>query len=243
MFTSTVFPSSMLRLSAVASSLFQKFLMLAGVFFVLALVGVQSGNPTMLGGLKSLLPASAEVAFDEEPEVEDVDIASEALSARMRGAMDYVSRRYRVSQEALEPIFVTAQSAGRQLHLDPLLIIAVIGIESRFNPFSESVVGAKGLMQVVPRYHQDKLPEDADQAAFLNPVINVQVGARVLQESIRRNGGLESGLQQFGGAVTDPERRYASKVLAEKQRLEQAVQHLRAGRNTQAAAPTASKAG
>jgi hypothetical protein len=98
-------------------------------------------------------------------------------------------------------------------------------------------------MQVVPRYHQDKLPEDVDQAAFLNPVINVQVGAKILKESIRRNGGLESGLQQFGGAVTDPERRYASKVLAEKQRLEQAVQHLRAGRNTQAAVPTASKAG
>lgn len=243
MSTSTVFPSSMLRLSAAASSMFQKFLMLAGVFFVLALVGVQSGNPTMLGGLKSLLPTSAEAAFDEEPEVEDVDMASETLSARMRGAMDYVSRRYHVSAEALEPIFVTAQSAGRQLHLDPLLIIAVIGIESRFNPFSESVVGAKGLMQVMPRYHQDKLPEDADQAAFLNPVINVQVGAKVLQESIRRNGGLESGLQQFGGAVTDPERRYASKVLAEKQRLEQAVQHLRAGRNTQAAVAAPSKAG
>lgn len=243
MSTSTVFPSSMLRLSAAASSMFQKFLMLAGVFFVLALVGVQSGNPTMLDGLKSLLPTSAEAAFDEEPEVEDVDIASETLNARMRGAMDYVSRRYHVSAEALEPIFVTAQSAGRQLHLDPLLIIAVIGIESRFNPFSESVVGAKGLMQVVPRYHQDKLPEDADQAAFLNPVINVQVGAKVLQESIRRNGGLESGLQQFGGAVTDPERRYASKVLAEKQRLEQAVQHLRAGRNTQAAVAAPSKAG
>jgi len=226
MFTSTVFPSSMLRLSAVASSMFQKFLMLAGVFFVLALAGVQSGNPTMLGGLKSLLPATEEVLADDELD-EEIDPAAETLSARMRSAMDYVSHRYHVAPDALQPIFATAQATGRQLHLDPLLIIAVIGIESRFNPFSESVVGAKGLMQVVPRYHQDKLPEDADQTAFLNPVINVQVGAKVLQESIRRNGGLESGLQQFGGAITDPERRYASKVLAEKQRLEQAVQHVR----------------
>jgi hypothetical protein len=217
----------MLRLSALASSMFQKFLMLAGVFFVVALVGVQSGNPTLLGGLKFLMPASEEVALENEPDVEDIDPAAEALDARMRGAMDYVSRRYHVSSDALEPIFVTAQSTGRQLHLDPLLIIAVIGIESRFNPFSESVVGAKGLMQVMPRFHLDKLPEDADQAAFLNPVINVQVGAKVLKESIRRNGGLENGLQQFAGATSDPGRRYASKVLAEKQRLEQAVQHLR----------------
>lgn len=243
MFTSTVFPVSMLRLSALASSFFQKFLMLAGVLFVLALAGLQSGNPTMLGSLKSLLPASEEVSADDAFQVEEIDVASETLSARMRGAMDYVSRRYRVAPDALEPIFATAQATGRQLHLDPLLIIAVIGIESRFNPFSESVVGAKGLMQVMPRFHQDKLPEDADQGAFLNPVINVQVGAKVLQESIRRNGGLENGLQQFGGAASDPDRRYASKVLAEKQRLEQAVQHLRAGRNTQAAVASASKAG
>lgn len=224
MFTSTVFPSTMLRLSAVASSMFQKVLMLAGVFFVLALAGVLSGNPTMLGSLKSLMPATEELVVDDDLAVEDIDVTSEALNARMRGAMDYVSRRYRVAPDALEPIFATAQATGRQLHLDPLLIIAVIGIESRFNPFSESVVGAKGLMQVMPRFHQDKLPEDADQAAFLNPVINVQVGAKVLKESIRRNGGLENGLQQFAGATSDPERRYATKVLAEKQRLEQAVQ-------------------
>ena len=218
MFTSTVLPASMWRYSELASSLFQKCLMLAGVFFVLALVGVQSGNPTMLGGLKSLISANEAVALDDELAVEDIDPATETLSARMRGVMEYVSNRYRVA---------TAQAAGRQLHLDPLLIIAVIGIESRFNPFSESVVGAKGLMQVMPRFHLDKLPEDADKAAFLDPVINVQVGAKVLKESIRRNGGLESGLQQFAGAIGDPERRYATKVLAEKQRLEQAVQKLR----------------
>ncbi len=83
-------------------------------------------------------------------------------------------------------------------------------------------------MQVVPRFHLDKLPEEADKSAFLDPVINVQVGARVLEESIRRNGGLENGLQQFGGAINDPSRRYSIKVLAEKQRLEQAPQRQRA---------------
>jgi soluble lytic murein transglycosylase-like protein len=223
--------------------MFQKALMLAGMLFVLALAGLQSGNPTLLGGLKAILPMSEEVAAEDEDITASDEPANEALNPRMLGAMDYVSRRYHVSSDALQPIFVTAQATGRQLKLDPLLIIAVIGIESRFNPFSESVVGAKGLMQVMPQFHQDKLPEDADQAAFLNPVINVQVGAKVLKESIRRHGGLENGLQQFGGASSDPARRYSSKVLAEKQRLEQAVQHLRATGNTQAAATTAARAG
>ena len=226
MTTSTVFPSSMQRISAFASTLFQKILMLAGMLFVLALAGLQSGNPTLVEGLKALQPDS-EVGADGADALAAIEPANEALSARMLVAMDYVSRRYRVAPDALEPIFATAQVAGRQLHLDPLLIIAVIGIESRFNPFSESVVGAKGLMQVMPRFHQDKLPEDADQTAFLNPVINVQVGARILKESIRRNGGLENGLQQFAGAIGDPERRYSNKVLAEKLRLEQAVEKFR----------------
>jgi soluble lytic murein transglycosylase-like protein len=133
-----------------------------------------------------------------------------------------------VSNEALQPIFATAQAAGHELRLDPLLIIAVIGVESGFNPFSQSVIGAQGLMQVVPRFHKDKLPEAAEPASFLDPVTNVLVGAKVLKESINRYGGLEDGLQQFGGASNDPERRYSSKVLAEKQRLEQAVLRLRA---------------
>ena len=49
----------------------------------------------------------------------------------------------------------------------------------------------------------------------------------MLKESIRRNGGVANGLQQFAGASNDPDRRYSSKVLAEKQRLEQAAQRLR----------------
>jgi len=192
-------------------------------------IGLQTGNLGLLDGLKSLLPSSAVAASLEEEDLPDqpADDTLAALNPRMRGALDYVSRHYHVSTEALQPIFVTAQVAGRELRLDPLLIIAVIGVESGFNPFSQSVVGAQGLMQVMPRFHMDKLPEVAEQASFLDPVTNVQIGAKVLKESIRRYGGLEVGLQQFGGAVNDPERRYSSRVLAEKQRLEQAVLRLR----------------
>jgi len=228
MFTTTFHLPAMLRVSTVILALLQKFLMVAGLVFVMGLIGLQTGNLGLLDGLKSLLPsASAAVVEEDVPEVPAAEESVAALNPRMRGALDYVSRRYRVSTEALQPIFATAQVVGRELHLDPLLIIAVIGVESGFNPFSQSVFGAQGLMQVVPRFHMDKLPEEADRSDFLDPVINVQVGAKVLKESIRRFGGLESGLQQFGGAVNDPDRRYSTKVLAEKQRLEQAVLRLR----------------
>ncbi len=148
--------------------------------------------------------------------------APHRLTPAMAAALDQVAQRYRVSAEALQPVFEAAQAAGREWRVDPLLIIAVISIESRFNPFSQSNMGALGLMQIIPRYHQEKLPRDADNRAFLDPVINVHIGARILQESIQRQGGLMEGLQYYAGAVDDLEQGYANKVLAEKTRLEQA---------------------
>lgn len=148
-------------------------------------------------------------------------VPAKGLNARMAAARDSVAQRYRVAPEALQPIFLAAQQASKDL--DPLLIIAVIGIESGFNPFAQSVMGAQGLMQVIPRYHRDKLPPDAAASGFLDPVSNVRVGAQVLQESIRRQGGVVEGLQHYAGASDDPDRGYSSRVIAEKQRLEQAV--------------------
>ena len=230
MFASTVFPPAFLRASQAVLALLQKFLMVAGLVFLMGLFALQAGHSGLSESLKSLILSSEAVAddADDDAEIDAADAPSALpLSPKMRGALDYVAKRYRVSTDALEPIFATAQAVGKEVRLDPLLIVAVIGVESGFNPFSQSVVGAKGLMQVVPRFHMDKLPEEADRTAFLDPVTNVQVGARVLRDSIRRSGGLESGLQQFGGALNDPDRRYASKVLAEKQRLEQAAQRTR----------------
>jgi soluble lytic murein transglycosylase-like protein len=231
MSATTVISPAMLRASATLFELLRNFLMVAGLVFLAGLFAVQAGHAGLIDALRSFVAASDTAVADEEPAeaaVAEEEAPADSLSPRMQGALDYVAKRYRVSTNALAPVFAAAQSAGKELRLDPLLIIAVIGVESGFNPFSQSGFGAKGLMQVVPRFHMDKLPEDAATTAFLDPVTNVQVGARVLRDSIRRHGGVESGLQQFGGALNDPDRRYSAKVLAEKQRLEQAARSTRA---------------
>jgi hypothetical protein len=200
-------------------------LMISGLALVIILT-IHFAEEPAIGAANGAVPefkaqaASPASAMDTVPPADSVP---ETLTPRMHAALAYVSRRYRVSATALEPIFGAAQLTGRELRLDPLLIIAVIGIESRFNPFSESTKGAQGLMQVMPRFHQDKLPEGSGKSSFFDPVVNVRVGAQVLEESIRRNGGLVAGLQQFAGASDDDEQTYATKVIAEKQRLEQAA--------------------
>jgi soluble lytic murein transglycosylase-like protein len=215
--TDTAIPSN----GSTVLSFLRASLMIIGLFFTVMFVNALAGNNYVIEALKIAIPqpdplSSNSVADQPEPAVEP-------LSPRMQAALNYVAQRYRVSTTALVPVFAAIQSVGREQHVDPLLIVAIIGIESGFNPLAESSMGAQGLMQIMPRFHLDKVPEGAGAAPFLNPMINVQVGALVLQEAVRQHGGLVAGLQQYGGAVDDEEHAYANRVLAEKQRLEQAA--------------------
>ena len=146
-------------------------------------------------------------------------IAFDALST-------LVAKRYRISSEATRNLVAAAYREGQRVGLDPLLIVAVIAVESRFNPIAESDAGAQGLMQVIPGYHKDKL-QAAGVDSVLDPHDNIRLGAQILKEYIRRGGTEVAGLQIYSGAATDPGNAYAVQVLAEKQRLQQAIQRLR----------------
>ncbi|MCL2657295.1 MAG: transglycosylase SLT domain-containing protein [Betaproteobacteria bacterium] len=145
------------------------------------------------------------------------------LSPEMGRVTDYLARRYKVSRAAIEPLILSALQTGRTVGLDPLLIIAVMGIESKFNPFAESPFGAQGLMQVVPRFHKDKIDPEAGEHPLLEPAENIRVGSMVLKEYIRRNGSLAAGLQQYAGAGSDGATSYANRVIAETERLKLAM--------------------
>ena len=193
---------------------------ITGLVLAFVLAGGLASNFDRIRSIGSTVPGLSVSA--EAPMLPRDATRATSLAPAMRSALDYVAQRYRVSPEALLPVFEAAQSAGRKRQLDPLLLIAVISVESRFNPFSQSPMGAQGLMQIIPRYHLDKTPNTTGEQPFLDPVINVQIGAQILQEAVRRQGGLMEGLQYYAGAIDDDERVYANKVLAEKLRLEQA---------------------
>jgi len=131
----------------------------------------------------------------------------------------YLSRRFLVATAATERMVGAAFRAAREVGLDPLLVLAVISVESRFNPIAESDMGAKGLMQIIPKYHPVKLAAAGGEAAVWDPDANIAVGARILQEYVYRTGTLEAGLQFYNGAFGDSSAQYAQKVLAERSRL------------------------
>lgn len=180
-------------------------------------------------GLEGLQPARLVTDYGLV-KVSAEDDGAEALASppatvapTMQRVVRYLSQKYRVSGTAVTPLVQAAQQVGRSMGVDPLLIIAVMAIESRFNPFAESAVGAQGLMQVMPRFHEDKLEEGEGTSAFLDPETNIRVGAQILKESIKQAGSVMGGLQRYNGNPGDPAQSYANKVMAEKARLSQAL--------------------
>jgi len=145
-----------------------------------------------------------------------------ALPANVDSLVTALARRYRVSAEATREMVHAAYVEAARNGLDPLLIIAVIAVESRFNPIAQSDGGALGLMQVIPRYHGDKL-DAAIGESMLDPRVNIQVGAAVLKDYIRRGGTEIAGLQLYNGALDDETSAYAHRVLAVKQRLKSMI--------------------
>jgi soluble lytic murein transglycosylase-like protein len=139
----------------------------------------------------------------------------------------FLAKRYRISLDATLSVIHNAFAAGHRHSLDPLLILAVIGVESSFNPLAESVKGAKGLMQIIPRFHAPLLAKSGGENAVLEPEVNIHAGAKILKEYISRTGDLVAGLQLYNGAPHDENARYATKVLAEQERLKKAAQRTR----------------
>jgi soluble lytic murein transglycosylase-like protein len=173
-------------------------------------------------------PAALAPVCAPQPE----ELAAEAQTREMPDAaqqalIDHLSRRFLIATEATERMVAAAHRAAREVGLDPLLVLAVISIESRFNPIAESVMGAKGLMQIIPKYHLDKLREAGGEDAVLDPESNIHIGTRILQEYVHRTGTLEAGLQFYNGAWRDGSAHYAHKVMAERERLEQVLRERR----------------
>ena len=166
--------------------------------------------------------ASADAVYAAEPTAIDRVTAAQPgnLPKQQANVTYWLSRKYRVAPEPLSVLVAEAFEVGEKAKLDPTLILAVMAIESRFNPFAQSPVGAQGLMQVLTRVHTDKYNDFGGQLAAFDPVSNLRVGARVLQDAVKRAGSVEGGLRLYVGAVTTDGSWYIDKVMAEHMRIQ-----------------------
>ncbi len=206
-------------------------LAMVGVATVVALtLGLGNGparhelEATALGWLQQRSESRALAAGDTlhalaEPNAVDRATAADIkdLPRQQARLAQWISRRYRVAPEPVSALVREAWEAGQRARLDPTLILAIMAIESRFNPFAQSQVGAQGLMQVMTKVHDDKYESFGGNFAAFDPVTNLRVGVQVLKESIARGGSLEEGLRHYvGAALQEDDGGYASKIISEQ---------------------------
>ena len=202
---------------------------LLGLAVVMGLVFISSRNDLRQAGeiqlmtwLKTRHEVPAVVAEPEpEPALRAVAVHPKDLPSSQAAVAFWLSRKYGVAAEPLSLLVNQAFDIAHKARLDPTLILAIMAIESGFNPFAQSPVGAQGLMQVMTKIHQDKYENFGGQLSAFDPVTNLRVGVKVLQECIARAGSVEGGLKFYVGAANLPDDGgYTSKVLAEHARLQ-----------------------
>ncbi|KGP01741.1 lytic transglycosylase domain-containing protein [Alcaligenes nematophilus] len=141
-------------------------------------------------------------------------------AAQQQALRSYLARKYKIAYSVAGALIHTAFIVGKEKNLDPQLILAVIAIESRYNPYAESHVGAQGLMQVMTKVHKEKFDIYMEGTlAVLSPEANIRVGAQILSDCIRRRGSIEGGLACYVGATGPSDGGYGAKVLAERRRI------------------------
>ena len=172
-----------------------------------------------------LVSADASDTAPDELPIEAIDRATasdpKGLPKQQASVAYWLSKKYRVAPEPLSALVAEAYDLGRRTKLDPTLILAIMAVESGFNPFAQSAMGAQGLMQVMTKIHGDKYETFGGNLAAFDPLTNLRVGVKVLQECIARAGSLEGGLRFYVGAANqEGDSGYAGKVMAEHARIQ-----------------------
>ncbi len=202
---------------------------LAVMFAVIALVARpelrQAGEVELIGWLqgRQVVASGMEMIGVELDAIDRATATNPHSLPKAQAAVAFwLSKKYRVAPEPVSALVSEAYDIGGRTKLDPTLILAVMAVESGFNPFAQSPVGAQGLMQVMTKIHSDKYESFGGKLAAFDPVTNLRVGVKVLQECIARAGSLEAGLRFYVGAANiQDDGGYTAKVLAEHGRLKQ----------------------
>ena len=136
----------------------------------------------------------------------------------------WLSRKYKVAPLALEKLVAEAWQLGQLSQLPPTLVLAVMAVESGFNPFARGTQGAMGLMQIEPVAHAETLRQFGGQLAAFDPLTNLRIGARLLQANIKAAGSVEEGPRLYGRASGQAnEQAYVERVMGEYQQMERII--------------------
>lgn len=143
----------------------------------------------------------------------DLQLEQDALS-------EHLAAKYKRPVGEVSHIVETAYKEAIRHSISPLLVLAIIEKESSLRSTVSNSYGALGLMQVVPRFHQEKLRNPTNPKELLTPDGNIKVGTRIVAEYLQvQKGNLEKALVKYSGNAKE----YYPKVMRFKSELQEVI--------------------
>jgi hypothetical protein len=114
-----------------------------------------------------------------------------------------IARRFHLAEGAAVGITRAAFTAAQARGIDPTLVLAIAAVESKFKPGAVNpTTGAKGLMQIMPRWHQDKIHGIGGEPSLMLIAPNISVGAAIMAEYLdAEDGDIQDALGHYLGTT------------------------------------------
>ena len=188
-------------------------------------------NPAKHQTIALLMPSVAQLQVKSISHLADriptSKIDPQALDSNLMGSIqnqravaDFIEKKYSLDRAKIEEYVSNTILIAKEVNIDPVLLLAVISVESNFNPNTKSHAGAEGLMQVMTSVHKDKYALYGGTTEAAKPEVNIRVGAYILKYLIATAGSLRNGLKFYVGAANaEDDGGYTDKVMAERNRL------------------------
>jgi soluble lytic murein transglycosylase-like protein len=182
-----------------------------------------SASEMLLGWLEiRQLDSAASPSVDTDPATA-TNLAQ--LSAEQLAVTRWLSRKYRVAMQPLGFVVEQAWELGERSQLPPTLILAIMAVESRFNPFASATPGVVGLMQIEQQTHAETLGQFGGTLSAFDPLTNLRVGVRHLQGLIQQTATQEDALALYGVLTgQNNNNQYVERILNEQKLLDQVAE-------------------
>ncbi len=198
-------------------------LLLTGALIASLALLAHSNRPLHASRLAAVQEPQVQLVVQSAQDVAPSASMPQALDPafRHRQLADTISRRYPAASAQALNLVQFAEQAALLRGLDPVLLLAIMAVESGYNHMAVSRAGAKGLMQIIPEFHPEKFEEPG---RVFDPETNISAGALIVKEYLAQTGSLEAALQRYAGASADPQFIYANRVFDEFQHLKLALE-------------------
>lgn len=145
--------------------------------------------------------------------MENIQYHNEIRRYKRQKMTRYLVNHYNVTEREARILVRSADLNARKYKIDPELLMAIIFVESTYKTTAESHQGAIGLMQVVPKWHLDKIKQYGDVDVLYDIRANIAIGTEILMEYLEKEGNIRQALHRYNGSKDDKTLKYSNRVL------------------------------